>query len=80
MSVARRVRSADVEAVNSEAREAVRAVYRTARATASDPHAKFNAALETYCKVYPDISRPMARRAVALIIAPSGNRQEWSRR
>ena len=59
----------DREALDAEARSLVLDAYRAARTSVSDPQAKFNAALESYCKAYPHISRPVARHAVAVIIA-----------
>jgi hypothetical protein len=64
--------SIDREAVYAEARELVLDAYRSATVSVSDPHAKFNAALAVYCKAYPHISRPVARHAVAHVIATDG--------
>jgi hypothetical protein len=64
--------SIDRGAVDAEARELVLDAYRAATVSVSDPQANFNAALESYCKAYPHISRPIARHAVAHIIATDG--------
>jgi hypothetical protein len=64
--------SIDREAVDAEARGLVLDAYRFATISVSDPQAKFNVALEAYCKAYPHISRPVARHAVAHIIATDG--------
>lgn len=64
--------SVDREAVDAEARGLVLDAYRSTAVSVSDPQAKFNAALEVYCKAYPHISRPVARHAVAHIIATDG--------
>jgi hypothetical protein len=64
--------SIDREAVDAEARELVLDAYRLAKISSSDPRSKFNAALKRYCKTYPHISRPVARHAVAHIIATDG--------
>ena len=64
--------SIDREAVDAQARELVLDAYRSAAMSVSDPQATFNAALVVYCKAYPHISRPVARHAVAHIIATDG--------
>jgi hypothetical protein len=64
--------SIDREAVDAEARALVLDAYRSAKISVSDPQSQFTAALERYCKAYPHISRPIARHAVAHIIATDG--------
>ena len=62
----------DREDIDAEARELVLDAYRSATVSVSEPQAKFNAALEAYSKAYPHIARPVARHAVAHIIATDG--------
>lgn len=64
--------SIDRDAIDAEARELVLDAYRSAKISVTEPQSKFNAALERYCKAYPHISRPVARHAVAHIIATDG--------
>ena len=64
--------SIDGEAIDAEARELVLEAYRSAKISVIDPQAQFTVALERYCKAYPHISRPVARHAVARIIATDG--------
>jgi hypothetical protein len=58
--------------VDQVAHKLVCSAYRNAAASAENPHAKFDAALEMYMKTYPHIAKEVARHAVAYILSTDG--------
>jgi hypothetical protein len=72
VSLDSQISSLDRDTVDAEARTIVLDAYRSAAISMKDPLGEFDAALESYCKAYPHISRPLARHAVAHIIGTDG--------
>lgn len=70
------VKSENREITDSAARNIVLSAFRAAPpSTTVNPQAQFNAALDSYCKAYPHIAKPIAGRAVAYILATEGDRE-----
>jgi hypothetical protein len=54
-------------------RDLVLEAYRAAPSSKAHPKGKFDAALKAYCDAYPNTADPVARHAVARIVATDGD-------
>jgi hypothetical protein len=72
VSMTSEVSELDRATIDKAARNLVLNAYRSVRPSHQDLQANFDAALETYRRAYPHISKEIARHAVAYILATDG--------